>query len=184
MARFTPAQFATRLRTIANDETSLGAAMFLAVKSTQSEMGERIFENGNSTNGSSIGKYGKNPLYVDDQNSPIAGNHKGKPNKDGKKKDIKTTYYESYQAFRSKQGRQSGFVNLRLFGRLQSDFLNAPVKKGNYKYSITVSAESINKIKGNEKRFGKKIFGLSLSEKETFRRVLKFEIVKLIRSNR
>lgn len=181
MGVYTIKEYQAKLTKIASSVDLFDKALFIAAKSAQSEMVERIFEDGKDANGNQIGQYNNTKeLYMSDDNSPIAGNHLGKPNAEGKRKKIKTSYYENYRTFRKKQGRESGKVNLRLFGRLQSDFANAPVSKGNLSYAIAVSKDSLNKIQGNEFRFGKKIFIHSLAERKVFSRVFKFEVGRLL----
>lgn len=159
----------------------IGPGLFVAVKSVQALQVERIFESGLASDNTKIGQYNStDPLYVSNQNSPIKGSGKGKPNLEGKSKKTKTTYYESYKDYRATIGRESGFVNLRLFGRLQSDLANAPIQVNENTYDVRVSSESYGKLKGNEKRFGKKITRLTDEENKTYLKVLNFELNKII----
>lgn len=179
MATYSIQQYRQKIQSVINDTESFDAALFTAAKSAQAIMVERIFERGKDANENDIGKYNDtNPLYMSDEDSPKAGSHLGKPNSEGQSKKINTTYYSSYKEFRSAQGRESGFVNLRLFNRLQSDIANSPVKKEPLTYAIVVSRDSKNKIDGNEFRFGKKIFIHTLNERRIFKNVLSFEISK------
>lgn len=179
MAKYTLQQYEQKIKNQINDLVSLDAAVFIAAKSASALMVERVFEDGKDANGNNIGKYDtQNEIWVSDENSPKSGNHKGKPNKKGESKNIKTTYYESYADFRQKIGRESGKVNLRLFGRLQSDVANAPINKEPLHYSIAVGKESMDKIIGNEFRYGKKIFYHTLNERKTFVKILRYEINK------
>lgn len=168
-------------------------AFLATVKDAVGNMGVRIFEEGKNSSGSTIGTYkNNNELYVSDSRSPRAGNHKGKPNEQGKSKTIKTTYYESYKGFRSKQGRESNFVNLRLFGRLMSDFFNAPVSDkvpaeaspimvDSFQYYTRVRDENTGKMKGAEAKYGR-IFAHTKEERERFNRTLTFELNKRLKS--
>lgn len=168
-------------------------AFLATVKDAVGNMGVRIFEEGKNSSGSTIGTYkNNNELYVSDSRSPRAGNHKGKPNEQGKSKTIKTTYYESYKGFRSKQGRESNFVNLRLFGRLMSDFFNAPVSDrvpaeaspimvDTFQYYTRVRDENTGKMKGAEAKYGR-IFAHTKEERERFNRTLNFELNKRLKA--
>lgn len=168
-------------------------AFLATVKDAVGNMGVRIFEDGKNSSGSTIGTYkNNNELYVSDSRSPRAGNHKGKPNEQGKSKTIKTTYYESYKGFRSKQGRESNFVNLRLFGRLMSDFFNAPVSDkvpaeaspimvDAFQYYTRVRDENTGKMKGAEAKYGR-IFAHTKEERERFNRTLNFELNKRLKA--
>ena|SRR5690349_2249939 len=177
---------------LALQDKALEQAFLATVKDAVGNMGVRIFEEGKNASGGNIGKYkNTNELYVSDDRSPRKGNHKGKPNADGKTKTITTTYYESYESFRNKQGRESSFVNLRLFGRLMSDFFNAPVEKDSAKiptealpikvnpfvYYTRVRDENIGKMKGAENKYGK-VFAHTKEERERFNKTLNFEINK------
>lgn len=159
-----------------------GNAMIIGVKSAQSLMSERIFQKGEAVNGS-IGTYNSDDeIYVADKNLPRPGSatHKGKPNEKGKRKKIKTTYFESYQAMRSQQRREAGFVNLRLKNDLQTNFNNSPVAISNNEVVIGLSTENMNKARGNEEHFGKKIFSLNEEEKKELSKTVAFEIIRYI----
>lgn len=179
----TPEEHIQNWQRLAANLEKVGPGLFLAVKSVQSQQSERIFVNGQASDGSQIGTYeDTKPVYVSDSAGPRAGKHTGKAGNKKKKngKDYKTTYYQSYEAFRQAQGRESGFVNLRLFGHLQTDFNNAPVQVDNFTFDIKVSDTSFKKARGNEARFGKKIFLPTQDENKTFLRVLNFELNKIL----
>lgn len=161
-------------------------AFLATVKDAVGNMGVRIFEEGKNSGNQSIGQYNDTKeIYVSG-----TGTHKGKPNKKtGKRKTIKTTYYESYKSFRSIKGRPTGFVNLKFDGRLMSDFFNAPVsdkipadatpiKVSPFEYYTRIRDDNSNKLKGAEHKFGKsiKIFAHTKEERERFNRTLNFEL--------
>lgn len=176
-------------------------AFLATVKDAVGNMGVRIFEEGKDSSGGEIGIYeysGKNKngksvgIYVPDNKSPRKGNHRGKPNEEGKSKKITTTYYQSYQSFREQQGREASFVNLRLFGRLMSDFFNAPVSDrvpaeanpimvDGFQYYTRVRDENTGKMKGAESKYGR-IFAHTKEERERFNRTLNFELNKRLKS--
>lgn len=163
-------------------------AYLISVKDVIGAQVVRIFEDGINSSGGKIGTYSNTkPLYVSDDRSPRKGTHKGKP-KDGKAKTITTTYYESYQSFRSEQGRESSFVNLRLFGRLMSDLANAPVsdkipaeaipvKVDDFEYYTRIRSENVGKKKGADAKYGS-VFLHTQAERERFNRTLEFELQK------
>lgn len=180
-----------------NFEQQLESAQVAFLRSIKDVMGAqvvRIFEEGKNSSDGTIGKYNsENELYVADGKSPIKGNHKGKHGK-----AITTTYYESYEDFRGRQGRQTGAVNLRLFGRLMSDLANArvdhssvntdklpnemePIKvqvDGGFEYITLIRSENADKKKGAEARYGK-IFDHTQDEKDRFFKTLNFELGKI-----
>lgn len=169
-------QLQQKLSDLVNKPDLINNSMLVGVTSVKALMSERIFQKGGAVNGQ-IGTYNNtDEMWVPDSKLPKNGSHKGKPNTDGKRKTIKTTYYESYAHLRSEAGRESGFVNLRLQNRLQNDFNNAPVKKADFVYTINVSSLSKKKIEGNEARFNKKIFGLTEDEKKKYAKVVAFEV--------
>jgi hypothetical protein len=193
----TPEEFQNKQKQdFAKQTLALELAFLATVKDAVGNMGVRIFEEGKNASGEPIGKYentGKNKkgkevgIYVPDNKSPRAGNHKGKTGE-----TITTTYYESYQSFRNKQGRESGFVNLRLFGRLMSDFFNSPVsdkipseeetrtiKVNEFEYHTKLRGENVGKMKGAEAKYGK-VFAHTKEERERFNRTLNFEINKRV----
>lgn len=172
-----------------------------AVIFTIGKMGSRIFEMGQKSSGGSIGRYStRNPLYVSNQNSPRNGTLRGKT---GQRKfkngnTHKTTYYPNYKSFREAMGRETGFVNLRLSGRLYRNFLNSvytglpeaskkavgkapvlPAMLGKLDYAITLNPENMAKAKGMELKYGK-IFNLTAREKIDFRNMVKFEMIKAL----
>lgn len=163
--------------------------MVIAVKDTIATMAKRIFEDGLNSNGSRIGNYDeRKELYVSDISLPRKGNNIGK-----RGKRIKTNYYKNYKELRRQQGRESSFVNLSLFGRLQSEFVNKPIsvdgsidgnvgepiKTGELEYSIKFSDDGIKKYKNIEKKYGK-IFTPTKDELENFANVFTFELLNAL----
>jgi hypothetical protein len=182
MPELTVEQFVGKLDRWVSDLKESEEPMIIAVKDTVGMMAVRIFEKGLDSNNSPIGQYDTvRELWVDDINLPKAGNHTGKTGN-----PIKTSYYENYKQLREQQGRESGFVNLRLTGRLQSEVINKPLsetvtepgepdKVGELEFVVSVSTQAKKKIDGNEKRFGKKIFNLTKDEEEHLATVFLFE---------
>lgn len=169
-------------------EVETGKSFAIGVNSAMSEQSVRIFQEGKKSDGSGIGNYdSKNPLYASDDTLPRQGNHTGKTGK-----GIKTSYYANYKALRSEQGRESGFVNLRLTNELQSDYNNSqvsassnklgtakPIKKGNLEYEISLNKQiNVDKKNGLEAKYGT-IFDLSQEERKTLLKVITFETLKI-----
>src|ERR1044072_1545261 len=105
-----------------------------AANNAHAEMTDRIFVRGERAGGGKIGDYeNTKPLYVNPKNmpttkkNPVQGKNGEKKFKNGKAH--KTRYYSSYKDYHSQQGRPSEFVNLFLFGNLQSDFRTPPAKE-------------------------------------------------------
>lgn len=182
MAELTVEQFNRKLDNWVRALEEQEIPMIIAVKDTIAQMSVRIFDKGLAADGSKIVSYDTvRELWVSDSQLPRAGTHTGKTGN-----PIKTSYYENYKALREQQGRQSGFVNLKLTNRLQSEFLNRPLsenitgdpnphKTGELEYAVGFTTEGKKKADGNEKRFGKKIFEASKDEIDNFVKVFLFE---------
>lgn len=174
----TPENYIQELRARIADIKSNEEPIILAVKDTTSMMAVRIFEKGLDASGAPIGQYNATKgLWISDDRLPKKGTNIGKTGK-----PIKTSYYESYKAMREQQGRETGFMNLRLTNRLQSEFLNAPISEkisqpgeplriGDGEYAIAVSGRS-KKITEKWAR----VFAFSEEEIKHFSDVLNFEI--------
>jgi hypothetical protein len=162
-----------------------GLPIAIAAQDTHVKMVERIFEEGKEADGSKNKYNSTDPLYVNPNNSPKKFPTKGKPNEKGVAKSKfengqshKTGYFESYKDFRAKIGRETGFVNLNLFGILQSDFGKGVIKVDNLKYVSTVTNEA---NKGKLEKF-EKYFELTPEEKQNFKEVAEFEALEILRN--
>lgn len=145
---------------------------------------QRIFGDGKTANGGSIGQYSKKTLYVSLQkeggvfktsaksqlsNAGLRPRGKGKSGsynyggfKNGSKR--KSSYFkEGYSEFRKAVKRQNGKVDLNLTGQLFFDVRALRVRGGFLEIAI-VGKESINKARGNEEHFRKDIFSVSQKE--------------------
>lgn len=165
------------------DAVKTGKPVAIAAQDTHVRMVERIFDKGQNANNGKIGEYDdSSPLYVNPKYSPkklITTGKNGKSKfKNGKKK--KTRYYKSYKEFRQKQGRPTGFVNLKLTGLLQSDFGKGVRKKDTFNYTSAISnQDNKNKLSGIQKKYGK-VFNLTPKERTNFKQVLANETFKLL----
>lgn len=155
----------------------------IAVKDTIGKMAERIFEDNLDSTGSKMPEYSTRELWVSDENLPRKGTNIGKT---GKK--IKTSYYENYKALKKQQGF-SGERDLKLTGRLLSEFINKPVDaKGRFNGDVgdpIMIGEMEAAIKVSKRSAAiinqyPTVFKLSKEEKENFINVLTFEIKKAL----
>jgi hypothetical protein len=176
-------EYITKLRERVNILQN-GNAIGIAAQDTHVQMVERIFEQGKNAQDSEIGSYDpSNPLYVNPKNAPKKFPTKGK---DGDSKfengePHKTGYFESYKAYRQAVGRQTGSVDLVLFGNLQSDFGKAVVRKEGTSWASTVTrVESRNKIAGIEGKYGN-VFRLTPNERDNFKQVLASETYEILK---
>lgn len=83
-----------------------------------------------------------------------------------------------YKQLRELEGLQTGYVDLRFTGRLQSDFRTSLTPEGKgYVAGVKLKRNS-DIIKGLEGRYGTRIFGASRSERKLFRDTYLKEISK------
>lgn len=158
--------------------------VYLAASSAHGDMVTRIFSDGKQSDGSQIGNYNaSDPLYINPIDAPqsvtTAGKNGNTTFKNGKAH--KTAYFPSYRDFRSQQGREAGFVNLQLFGNLQSEFAASLRRQSQGVWESEIRRDSnLQKALGNQKRFGV-IFAATNEERETYRIALNFELSKILR---
>lgn len=124
-----------------------------AVSSVHSDIGVRVFSKGQSPQGDKIGSYSTKPISISADQSPKSfGSKKSK------------FFPGGYKEFRSFAGRESGFVNLGLFGQLQSDYLNG-LRKVNASTWVAETKNPANdkKLEGARDKYGD-VFELSAAE--------------------
>lgn len=143
----------------------------LAVVDVNASRAERIFTDGKNTSGSQIGSYSTTPAYFNPQDFPKKFTPAGKPGSKVNKQNRKTKYFEGgYAKLRESIGRESGFVDLTMFGNLKSNLENpgrAITKVSNDEYHVGLDEENAKKKEGLEKRFGE-IFNHTEDEKDHF----------------
>lgn len=122
----------------------------------------RIHNDGIAVNGAKIGNYSIKPMYANPKVSPkkFTGIGKTGRTKFLNGKQHVTRYFKTgYRGFRSFVGREVSVVNLQLSGKLKLDWVMQPQGKNfllgfKSKYGSEVS-------RGNEQRFGKRIWGVT-----------------------
>src|SRR5262245_38088874 len=123
MAQFTISQYIQKLQKFSEDLLVNNKPLEIAVIDIVPKISERIFNNGEKTDGSKIGQYDtKRPMYVNPDFTPSSRSTRGgskfpteglKPTK-GKHGDHlfkngkihKTTYVQNYKDFRNRIGRR------------------------------------------------------------------------------
>lgn len=145
-------------------------SVYNGMANLQADLKERIFLNGISTDGQSIGKYSTRPYYASLRpNSQVRSSSlkpRGKNSNKGKfanGKPRKTMYLPGgYAEYRSVVGRQNAKVDLNLTGSLQKDIR---LGGSDNKLILAFTTEEQKEIaSGNETRFGKTIFSASKPE--------------------
>ena len=167
------------------DALKAGVPLSIAAVVIHGSQARRIFFLGEKSDGDPIGEYNDTEeLYVSPWLTPIKLKTTGKHGEDTFKSGKKhlTTYYDSYEDLRERQGRESGFLNLDLWGILRSDF-TASIKQINAgEWHSFLSDKNIDKADGNEKRFGA-IFKLTKDERNDFKERMQLEYTKIMKGD-
>lgn len=140
-------------------------AMRTAARDILPVVADRIFTNGLDSDNSIIGEYSTNPINVAAKDAPSGGGG----------------YFPGgYREFKQSIGRGSK-VNLKLFGRLQSDYLTSKevVSGLNMKFELKDSFNA-DKKEWMEDHFNKDIFSLTTQETETVKETFAFELFRRI----
>lgn len=176
----TPAEYAAELELKIAELQGLNRPFRLAVYSTVGKMSRRIFVDGQNDQGQTFQYNSTDPIYVSDARQKKVLTGKGKDGSDtfksGKKKGQKhkSTYFDSYKAFREQLGLKSDKVVWILNDDLKSDYLNAkdvqnasPIEVSANEYRQVIRSENIEKYAGLSKRYGS-FLNLSSSEIKYF----------------
>lgn len=153
------------LERLASDANLARAAL-----SVYAQHAPRIFEQGKAADGSPIGSYSTDPTYINPADSPQKFSPVGKTGRSTFKngKPHVTRYFGGgYKQFRATVGRESGTVNLDLFGDMRRNYVAGWVGAQKYAYGFVNPAEAA-KAEGNEKRFQKEVFALTEEEIDLF----------------
>jgi hypothetical protein len=173
-------EYIKKLRSKLSDLLRDNKPLASAVASAHADQMVRIFEDGKDSSDGKIGEYDSStPIYVDPKTSPRSFQAKGKTGESQFKngKSHKTGYFSSYKAYRAGQGRQTSFVDLKLFGQLQRDMSNSLTRiNPNIWVTGTKNKTNSKKAEGAEKKYGK-IFNLTKKEKEVFKETLRDELL-------
>lgn len=155
-------------------------AFDLAIVSTHAKVTQRIFVDGQEGDGNKIGSYeSTKPLYVSPSKAPRKFTPKGVDGKSKFKngKPHKTGYFESYKDFRGKMGRETGFVNLKMTGNLQSDFRSSLTKEGTGFFVAGIGRpENLGKVAGIIDKYGEDVFKLQKDERELLIQTIEDEL--------
>jgi len=158
----TPAEFASQLRETAR---RFRDGFPLCVSGAHARMGERIFERGERAGGGQIGQYeATRGIYIHPDRLPVSTSPRGKPGRERNVASRRTAYFASYRDLRSEQGRESSFVNFRLTGNLQRDFLTGLRPDGEDWIAVLSEQRNVDIKRGLESKYGDDIFALSEQE--------------------
>jgi hypothetical protein len=162
------------------EKIASGLPIAIAAQDTHVKMVERIFEEGKEVNGKKNKYNSTDPIYVNPDNSPKKFPTKGKKGnaKFSNGEPHKTGYFESYKDYRGKIGRETGFMNLDLWGILKSDFGKGVIQLDPLKHVSTVTNEA---NKGKVEKFAD-YFKITKEEKQNFKEVAEFEALEILRN--
>lgn len=178
-------QYSAKLQRKIDEIERYNKPLEIATRSVLALQVRRIFIKGEAVDDSSIGAYSTVPLYVNPNNSPKKFPPKGKygDRKFADGSPHKTGYFEGYGEFKKAIGRKDNPVNLTLSAELLKNYSNAetaggarPIKINQHYYVIKLRELNAKKLRGNEKRFGKKISGISKSERKIFINIITKEL--------
>lgn len=113
---------------------------------------ERIFTNGEDVNGSKIGRYSKDPVYVSNKKSARRFTGKGR------------FFPSGYDQYKEVIGKNPGFVNLENTGTMMKGYSLIALSDG-FGFGFS-NSETANLSYNNEHHFNKKIFDLSKEEED------------------
>lgn len=124
-------------------------ALFLATTGTQAEVAGRVWDEGNTTDGQPVGYLEDYEYYGYKPPAPRKVSGKGKPNAEGKSRNIKGGYYSTYLAFKAGQGRAQ--LPFNLSGELRKGYLSSAAlveSDGGRTVDIVLRDGNIDKWKG------------------------------------
>ena len=156
----------------------------VAVQSSVQQIGNRIFDEGKKSDGSDIGQYSTEPIYVNPKFTPNDNGIKPTKGKGGQHlfkngKEHQTTFIEGgYKDYQKRMGKNNDKVYLKDHNILQSDFRkgNTATKINANKYVIQLdNKENFGKIDGLNERYGM-ITDPMGQEIETFERNVNLEL--------
>lgn len=154
----------------------------IAVFDTHRVMANRIFNEGEAANESLIGSYNTTkPLYINPKNAPRSFPTGGKTGNKRNGGRHKTAFFNSYRDFKRTIGQPTDRVRLKLFGRMQSDFVTGIRKVSNVEYTTSFKDKiNLKKSRGQEARFGKAIFKFGDTEIKNMDRVMRLEVNRIL----
>lgn len=155
------------LRVIEVQQISIQTAMF----ELQADYLQRIFKDGQDSDGNKIGQYSTKPFYAGKGNSQVRSSSIKPVGKNGETKfkngkQRKTQYLSGgYKEYRAIVGRQNTKVDLALTFALRGSI---QVGIGTNGSTLSFNSDKeLAKARGNEKRFNKTIFDASKVEIDT-----------------
>lgn len=122
---------------------------------------DRIFKQGNSTDGSKIGTYGTKPISISKKRQA--------------RQTGKSYFSGGYREYKSLTGREASFVNLQDTGQMMMDLGTTVIGRGEVGIGFS-NQFNADKSGWAEEKYKKEIFFTSDSEDNLFDRVIQFEL--------
>lgn len=177
-----------------DNELRGGKIIEKATRSTMAEMVVRIFTEGRATDGTKIDSdYDTTPISIPSNATPRKP--VGIPGRTSAKGNVNYRFKGGYKQFKQSIGLGRN-VNLRVFNELLSDFANArvgtaknpnaedkvrPKKVNDFTYQIVLNKEiNIQKKRGLEQKYGKKIFEATKEEIKAFNETVQFLVLSAL----
>ena len=143
-----------KFKKIQKDSTGTSPIAKMIALSIMTSSDRRIFNEGKDVSGSKI-------TYKRSRKTPKQG-----------------AYSKSYAKVRSSKGRQTGYVDLFMTGKLHKEYQAQPIPGG---WGIGFTTDLSSKIyKGTEKMYGK-VFGETAKDKRAIQETMNMEINKRLR---
>lgn len=135
--------------------------LIAAVNSVLAAQKDRIFKQGNATDGSKIGRYSSKPISIS----------RGRQ----ARQTGKTYFKGGYREYKSLTGKESSFVNLQDTGQMMMDLGTTIIGRGEVGIGFS------NQFNGDksywaEEKYKKEIFFTSDDEDNLFDKVIQFEL--------
>jgi hypothetical protein len=147
-------------------DINIQESLRVASRDILSDMGKRIFEQGQLPSGERIGNYSTQPIYISKKDMPR--------NAGGRDTGKSRFYAGGYKEYKRAMGRGDNF-NLRNFGIMQRDFLTAKETFDGKSITLSWKEDRNAEIVESDQRMPP-AFKFSQSERTTFEETFNFEL--------
>ena len=143
-------------RVIQNERVLIAAA-----NSVLAAQRERIFKQGNATDGSKIGQYSTRPISISKKRQA--------------RQTGKSYFAGGYREYKSLTGKEASFVNLQDTGQMMMDLGTTVLGRGEVGIGFS-NQFNADKSYWAQDKYNKEIFSTSDSEDDLFDKVIQFEL--------
>lgn len=135
--------------------------LIAAVNSVFAAQRERIFKQGDATNGSKIGQYSTKPISISKKRQA--------------RQTGKSYFPGGYREYKSLTGKETSFVNLQDTGQMMMDLGTTVIGRGEVGIGFS-NQFNADKSHWAEEKYRKEIFFTSEKEDDLFDKVIQFEL--------